>query len=176
MGDHEVTLDHAGACCERFGCWNTFIVTLGRGRPKRYCSEDCRRQADVERKRCVARIELLEKQLTRERHILAAMGGLAEDATLEGDTSKPSCEHSWTFANTPGVKVCRHCGECREVTLVKRYTGPYGVATQLEVNPALAGAETTVCWWLLEGPWHPVWSQFILSVVSLPACDEEAEL
>lgn len=46
-------------------------------------------------------------------------------------------------------------------------TGPNGTAVQLKINPRLSGAETTVAWWLLTGSWHPVWPQFILSVVHL---------
>lgn len=63
----------AGAICERVGCWNGFIVTLGRGRPKRFCSDECRRAADNDRRRCIAQIARLETALRRERHLLAAM-------------------------------------------------------------------------------------------------------
>lgn len=45
--------------------------------------------------------------------------------------------------------------------------GPAGIATRLDVLPDMPNADTTVCWWLLEGPWHPAWHQFILSVVRL---------
>ena len=47
------------------------------------------------------------------------------------------------------------------------HRGPYGSAVQLPINPDLQGAETTLDWWLLTGPWHPLWSQFVLSVVRL---------
>jgi hypothetical protein len=47
------------------------------------------------------------------------------------------------------------------------HVGPRGQARSLDINPALDGAGTTVCWWLLTGPWHPLWPQFVLSVVSL---------
>lgn len=74
MPEAEIDVIEAGAVCERIGCWHTFVVTLGRGRPRRYCSDDCRRQADTDRKRCVARIERLRELLRREEHLLAAMG------------------------------------------------------------------------------------------------------
>lgn len=45
--------------------------------------------------------------------------------------------------------------------------GPAGVATELVVDETAPNADTTLCWWLLEGPWHPLWHQFILSVVRL---------
>lgn len=47
------------------------------------------------------------------------------------------------------------------------HIGPRGRAQQLDIRTALRGAECTVTWWLLEGPWHPVWPQFVLSVVHL---------
>lgn len=71
-----------GSTCERVGCWSTFVVTLGRGRPRRYCSDECRRQADTDRKRCVARVERLRELLRREEHLLAAMG---TETSNEGD-------------------------------------------------------------------------------------------
>lgn len=45
--------------------------------------------------------------------------------------------------------------------------GPSGVATELVVDEATPNADTTLCWWLLEGAWHPLWHQFILCVVRL---------
>lgn len=48
-------------------------------------------------------------------------------------------------------------------------TGPAGTATLLDLPEGMPGVDTTLCWWLLEGPWHPLWQQFILSVVRL--CD-----
>lgn len=52
------------------------------------------------------------------------------------------------------------------------YRGPLGEAVHLEVNPELSGASTTVTWWLLTGTWHPVWPQFVISVVSLRPVDD----
>lgn len=76
---HLATDDDArvGTVCERIGCWATFVINLGRGRTRRYCTDECRRQADTDRKRCLARIAQLEEQLRREQHLLAAMGGEA---------------------------------------------------------------------------------------------------
>lgn len=51
------------------------------------------------------------------------------------------------------------------------YRGPFGEAVRLGLNPDLPGASTTVTWWLLTGPWHPAWSQFVISVVSLADVD-----
>ena len=48
-----------------------------------------------------------------------------------------------------------------------RYQGPHSEAVKLALIPGLSGFESTVCWWLLTGSWHPLWSQFILSVVHL---------
>lgn len=59
--------------CLRVTCWNIFFVEPGPGRPRRYCSDECRRRADTDRKRCLARIEQLRDQLRREEHLLAAM-------------------------------------------------------------------------------------------------------
>ena len=48
-----------------------------------------------------------------------------------------------------------------------KYAGPRGFAEHLDIDPDLPGSETTVTWWLLTGPWHPVWPQFVLSVLHL---------
>ncbi|MDI6911499.1 hypothetical protein [Nocardioides sp.] len=47
------------------------------------------------------------------------------------------------------------------------FTGPAGTAIRLRIDPAVRGSATTVTWWLLTGPWHPLWTQFVLSVVRL---------
>lgn len=47
------------------------------------------------------------------------------------------------------------------------YTGPRGTAVRLSIDPAVRGSVTTVTWWLLTGPWHPIWTQFVISVVRL---------
>lgn len=51
------------------------------------------------------------------------------------------------------------------------YRGPFGAAVRLGIDPALDGAGTTVTWWLLQGLWHPLWPQFVLSVVNLREVD-----
>lgn len=45
--------------------------------------------------------------------------------------------------------------------------GPAGTAVRLDLDPAVHGIDTTVAWWLLTGPWHPFWTQFVISVVHL---------
>lgn len=50
------------------------------------------------------------------------------------------------------------------------HEGPLGTAVHLGIDSRLAGADCTVTWWLLTGDWHPVWSQFVLSVVHLRDC------
>lgn len=47
------------------------------------------------------------------------------------------------------------------------HEGPRGTAVHLGIDPRLPGADTTITWWLLTGDWHPLWSQFAISVVSL---------
>lgn len=49
-----------------------------------------------------------------------------------------------------------------------QHNGPRGNAVLVDnLNPDTVGAETTVTMWLLTGDWHPVWSQFVLVVVTL---------
>lgn len=47
------------------------------------------------------------------------------------------------------------------------HQGPRGTAVRLGIDPRLDGANTTVTWWLLTGDWHPIWPQFVISVVTL---------
>lgn len=47
------------------------------------------------------------------------------------------------------------------------HVGPHGTAVELDINTDLPGADTTVTWWLLTGTWHPLWPQFVISVVNL---------
>lgn len=51
--------------------------------------------------------------------------------------------------------------------IVDNFIGPRGQAQRLAINPEHSGAATTVSWWLLTGTWHPLWAQFVLSVVRL---------
>lgn len=49
-------------------------------------------------------------------------------------------------------------------------TGPRGTATKLRLDRWDGkgnNADATVCWWLLTGPWHPVWPQFVLCALRL---------
>lgn len=64
-------LDH----CALVGCWAVIENHPGRGRRRRYCTDDHRREADTMRKRALARVEHLTALLDRERHLLAALGG-----------------------------------------------------------------------------------------------------
>lgn len=47
------------------------------------------------------------------------------------------------------------------------HEGPHGTAVLLDKNPEMVGADTTIVWWLLTGDWHPLWSQFIITVIDL---------
>ncbi len=47
------------------------------------------------------------------------------------------------------------------------WRGPRGTAVKLRIDPTIPGADTTTCWWLLTGNWHPIWTQFVLTVVTL---------
>lgn len=70
--------------CGLPGCWALYEQIEGRGRPRRYCSDEHRRQADTMRKRTVARLALLRDQMRRDEHLLAALGGEDDDADREG--------------------------------------------------------------------------------------------
>lgn len=61
--------------CALPGCWAVYAQTEGPGRPRRYCSDEHRREADTMRKRTVARLGLLRDQVRRDEHLLAALGG-----------------------------------------------------------------------------------------------------
>ena len=99
MGEHvEIEVD---AICERIGCRNGFTINLGRGRPRRYCCDECRRDADTDRKRCVARIERMRELLRREEHLLAAMGEPIPATTI------PLLAGEWTEATDP--PPCTRC-------------------------------------------------------------------
>lgn len=47
------------------------------------------------------------------------------------------------------------------------HIGPRGTAVKIDIDPTLSGASTTVACWLLNGDWHPVWGQFVITVVTL---------
>jgi len=67
------------ATCGLPGCWSLFEQTEGRGRPRRYCSEEHRRAADTMRKRTLARLDLMRDAVRRDEHLLAALGGDVAD-------------------------------------------------------------------------------------------------
>lgn len=51
------------------------------------------------------------------------------------------------------------------------HRGHRGTAVRLDIDPNVRGSQTTVDWWLLTGTWHPIWPQFVLSVVHLRPVD-----
>lgn len=65
--------------CALPGCWALCPQPEGAGRPRRYCSDEHRREADTMRKRTVARLNLLRDQVRRDEHLLAALGGEDEE-------------------------------------------------------------------------------------------------
>jgi len=60
--------------CARPRCRALFVPDDGKGRRQRYCSAECRRAADTERKRVIARIASLERSLRLARLDLAVFG------------------------------------------------------------------------------------------------------
>lgn len=61
--------------CALPGYWQLCEQPPGAGRPRRYCTDDHRRQADTMRKRTIARLTMLRDQVRRDEHLLAALGG-----------------------------------------------------------------------------------------------------
>lgn len=48
------------------------------------------------------------------------------------------------------------------------HAGPRGTAIELDVDTSPVNeGHATIAWWLLTGPWHPLWQQFSLTVVTL---------
>jgi hypothetical protein len=60
--------------CRLPACW-ALCEQPGRGRPRRYCSDEHRREADLMRTRTVARLAHLREMIRRDEHLLAALGG-----------------------------------------------------------------------------------------------------
>lgn len=75
--------------CELPGCWALVERTPGAGRPRRYCTEEHRREADTMRKRVVARLASLREQIRRDEHLLAALGG-TPNVSLRDDVNGPN--------------------------------------------------------------------------------------
>jgi hypothetical protein len=71
--------------CGLPGCWAIYEQTQGAGRPRRYCSDEHRREAETMRKRTVARLTRLRDQVRRDEHLLAALGG-DPDADVDDTT------------------------------------------------------------------------------------------
>lgn len=73
------------AYCGRLSCRKPIVQTAGRGRPREFCSETCRRGADRDYKRAKALVEASERNLRQFRHEVAAYGRKPEDGlpTLE---------------------------------------------------------------------------------------------
>ena len=71
--------------CARPACRTPFLTNLGgRGRPRLYCSTECRRAAQLEREAAAARVAHLEDQLRRERHYLASFTATGTTTDTEG--------------------------------------------------------------------------------------------
>jgi len=65
--------------CGRLSCRKPILQTTGRGRPREFCSETCRRGADREYKRAKALVESFERNLRNFRHEVATYGRKAEE-------------------------------------------------------------------------------------------------
>lgn len=70
--------------CGNLACRKPIIQVAGRGRPRGFCSDVCRRAADRDYKRAKKLVETFERNLLRTRHEVAAYGraGDAEDRLL----------------------------------------------------------------------------------------------
>ena len=62
------------AYCARPLCRKEFHFVLGRGRPRDFCSETCRRQADVDYKRAKAMVEHFDRLARLHRYDVLAFG------------------------------------------------------------------------------------------------------
>jgi hypothetical protein len=82
MSSDQVEDVEIASYCGRLTCNKAFIQTAGRGRPKEFCSETCRRAADRDYKRARSRAGLLDEQLRRTQHEVAAYGRKPEDGQL----------------------------------------------------------------------------------------------
>lgn len=71
--------DQIGLNCGRLSCGKVIVQSLGRGRRKEFCSETCRRAADRDYKRAKARAHVLDEQLRKTQHHVAAYGRKAEE-------------------------------------------------------------------------------------------------
>lgn len=78
-----VTDAEVAVVCARPTCRATFTASAGRGRPRLYCSDACRRRAQLEREAALVRVASLEDQLRRERHYLAAFATPTTTTTEE---------------------------------------------------------------------------------------------
>lgn len=111
--------DQIARYCGLLSCGKVLVQSLGRGRRKEFCSETCRRAADRDYKRAMARTELFEEQLRKAKHHAAAYGRKAEPGVL-----------------TPEV-MTRLQGNVREAfarasTVVELGTSPERAAEELE--------------------------------------------
>ena len=68
--------------CGRLTCGQAFVQSVGRGRPKEFCSDTCRRAADRDYKRAKGRAGILNEQLRRTQHEVAAYGRRSEEGQL----------------------------------------------------------------------------------------------
>lgn len=71
--------DQIGLKCGLLSCGKVIVQPLGRGRRKEFCSETCRRAADRDYKRARAYAEVLDDQLRKTQHHVAAYGRKAEE-------------------------------------------------------------------------------------------------
>ena len=60
--------------CARPACRQQFQQVRGRGRPREFCSEICRRASDKEYKQARAMVDHLQSLLTRSKYDVAAFG------------------------------------------------------------------------------------------------------
>jgi len=116
--------------CGRLTCGKAFIQTAGRGRPKEFCSETCRRAADRDYKRARGRAGVLDEQLRRTRHEVAAYG------------RKPE-EGQWTPAERVQAEIQAQTALTRATTVLELGASSERLLTELQalvmaIRPILA--------------------------------------
>lgn len=88
------------AYCAHPQCRKEFRKSMGRGRPRIYCSDDCRRQAEVDARRISAQI-----QHHREMADMLARDLAAYETPTVGDAPALQPTAQPTAARSPGIEV-----------------------------------------------------------------------
>ena len=127
------------AYCARPLCRNAFRQVLGQGRRRDYCSQACRRLADVEYKRTKAMVEHFDRLARLHRYDLLAFGRNTDSQEVDAEVTLERARAAVGRAEA----VARFAGDADQLLVEELIRLAEAVRPLLQVGEGGAGRDPT---------------------------------